>query len=134
MIGNSINGSDDANKTIFQFLGNFVGIVLITIGALVAIYAIIYIVRKAQNIATSIVQIIVAAMFITLGILSIIFLRDNAMSSGLVLLCKTVTLQSFLVSRRAIGLPTMLLRPIMPRICGMLTCDSSMSSKKSLGK
>ena len=86
MIGNSINGSDDANKTIFQFLGNFVGIVLITIGALVAIYAIIYIVRKAQNIATSIVQIIVAAMFITLGILSIIFLRDNAMRVALITL------------------------------------------------
>lgn len=84
MIGNQIKSKD--NEIIFKFLGNFVGIVLITIGALVAIYAIIYIVRKAQNIATSIVQIIVAAMFITLGILSIIFLHDNAMQVALITL------------------------------------------------
>jgi hypothetical protein len=85
MIGNSDNNQNDV---IFQFIGNFVGITLIAIGALVAIYAIIFMVRKAQNVATSIVQIIVAAMFITLGILSIVFLTDKskAMSVALITL------------------------------------------------
>jgi glucan phosphoethanolaminetransferase (alkaline phosphatase superfamily) len=85
MIGNSDNNQNDV---IFQFIGNFVGITLIAIGALVAIYAIIFMVRKAQNVVTSIVQIVVAALFITLGILSIIFLRDKskAMSVALITL------------------------------------------------
>jgi hypothetical protein len=59
MIGNSDNNQNDV---IFQFIGNFVGITLIAIGALVAIYAIIFMVRKAQNVVTSIVQIVVAAL------------------------------------------------------------------------
>jgi hypothetical protein len=85
MIGNSDSAQHDV---IFSFIGNFVGIVLIAVGALVAIYAIVFMIRKAQSVGLSIVQIIAAAMFITLGILSIVFLtnKENTMKVALITL------------------------------------------------
>lgn len=64
-------------EIIFKFIGLFIGIFLIVLGSIMLLYAIIYIVKKAQSLGVSISYIVIAALSIALGILAIVYLTNG---------------------------------------------------------
>lgn len=64
-------------EILFEAIGRFVGIFLIVLAAIVAIYGIVYIVKKLQGMGVSIAYFIFAAICLTLGILALIYLTKG---------------------------------------------------------
>ncbi len=75
-------------EVVFKFIGLFIGIFLITVGAVAIIYAIVYIVKKMNLLIGNIFSIIGAAIVIALGVMAIIYLtkQDTIMLIFLIIL------------------------------------------------
>ena len=65
-------------EILFKYLGYFTGILLISIGAIIIIYEIVFIVRKIGSVTLSILAMFLALIPIVLGIVFIVFLSDQA--------------------------------------------------------
>lgn len=76
-LSNAIREGGGSFRELFVFLGNFVGTALIVVGGVSLILAIIYIVKKLNSLFRNIGAIIGAAVAITLGILALIYCRDQ---------------------------------------------------------
>ncbi len=66
----------DYAAVIFQYVGLFAGILLITVGAVLLIEGIVFMVKKAQKLGASIFTLVLATLLIVAGILTIIFLTN----------------------------------------------------------
>ena len=66
----------DYAAVVFQYVGLFAGILLITVGAVLLIEGIVFMVKKAQKLGASIFTLVLAALLIVAGILTIIFLTN----------------------------------------------------------
>ena len=62
---------------LFRFIGDFVGIAAIVVGAFIIIYGTILAIKKTTKVIDTIFNYVGAALFITGGILILVFLRDN---------------------------------------------------------
>lgn len=81
-IGNSFNEASE----IFQFVGIFLGTLLITAGSIFIVHSALYLVKKANSIAENIFTIIAGCMVIVLGALTIVFLtkKENLVPFSLI--------------------------------------------------
>lgn len=70
--------NQDEFRTLFKYLGYFTGILLISIGAIIIIYEIVFLVRKVGSVTLSVLSMFLAIIPIILGIVFIIFLSDQA--------------------------------------------------------
>lgn len=66
----------DYAAVVFQYVGLFAGILLIAVGAVLLIEGIVFMVKKAQKLGASIFTLVLAALLIVAGILTIIFLTN----------------------------------------------------------
>ncbi len=75
-------------EVVFKFVGLFIGIFLITIGAVAVVYAIVYIVKKMNLLIANIFSIIGAVLVIALGVMAIVYLtkQDTIMLIFLIIL------------------------------------------------
>ena len=75
-------------EVVFKFIGLFIGIFLITIGAVAIVYAIVYIVKKMNLLIANIFSIIGAGIIVALGVMAIIYLtkQDTIMLIFLIIL------------------------------------------------
>jgi hypothetical protein len=72
-------GAQMSNATaIFQFIGNFVGILLMVFGVMLSSYAIVYLIKKSQGKTLSLFELILAALFVTAGILCVVYLQNQS--------------------------------------------------------
>lgn len=72
-------GTEMSNATaIFQFIGNFIGILLMVFGLILASYAIVYLIRKSQGKFLSVMELILSAGLISVGVLCIVYLQNQA--------------------------------------------------------
>ena len=72
-----VSSEQTSMEVIFHYLANFIGILLIVLGAVAVFYAILYLVKKVNSVTANIGSIIGGAIVITLGILAIIFLNKE---------------------------------------------------------
>ena len=64
-------------ELIFKYLGYFLGILLLSIGGIVIIYEIIFLIKKRHTIPVSVGTIIAALVPVALGIVVLVFLNDQ---------------------------------------------------------
>ena len=76
-ISNSIKDGGSSFQQLFVFLGNFIGTVFIVGGAVSATIATIYFIKKANSIPENVGICIGAAIVITIGILVLVFCRNQ---------------------------------------------------------
>ena len=76
-ISNSIKDGGSSFQQLFVFLGNFLGTVFIVGGAVSAAIAVIYFVKKVNSIPENVGICIGAAIVITIGILVLVFCRNQ---------------------------------------------------------
>ena len=97
---------------LMRYLALFIGILLITIGAVALIYAIVFLVKKAGSVGQNVASIILGALLITGGTLVLVFANHEGMTTfffvvfglffafaGVVLLFSTIAL--FILARKA---------------------------------
>ena len=68
----------DYAAVVFQYVGLFAGILLVAVGAVLLIEGTVFMVKKAQSVPASIGMLVLSAVLITAGILTIVFLTDRA--------------------------------------------------------
>ncbi len=75
-------------EIVFKFIGLFIGIFLITVGAVAMVYAIVYIVKRMNLLIANIFSIIGAVLLIALGAMAIVYLtkQDTIMLIFLIIL------------------------------------------------
>lgn len=76
-ISNTIKDGGPGFQQLFVFLGNFIGTVFIVCGAVSACLATIYFIKKANSIPENVGICIGAAIVITIGILVLVFCRNQ---------------------------------------------------------
>lgn len=62
---------------LFEAIGRFVGIFLIVLSIIMAVYGIVYIVKKLQSVGVSVVYFLIAAIGLALGIVALVFLTKS---------------------------------------------------------
>ena len=74
-------------SAVFKYLGYFLGIVLLSVGGLLIIYEIVFLVRKKHKLPLGIATIIGALVPIALGIVVLVFLNDQDRFLTFVFVC-----------------------------------------------
>ena len=64
-------------QAVFKYLGYFLGIVLLSVGGILIVYEIVFLVKKKHKLPVGIATIIGALIPIVLGILVLVFLNDQ---------------------------------------------------------
>ncbi len=64
-------------QIVFQYLGYFLGILLVSVGGILIIYEIVFLVRKLHAIARGIITMLVSLIPVALGIVVMVFLSDE---------------------------------------------------------
>ncbi len=77
-LSNDIRAGGKAFHELFIYLGNFFGTAFICFGGVGLILAIIYFIKRANRTIENIISAVVAGLLITLGILILIFGRNEA--------------------------------------------------------
>ena len=106
-------GESTLLMTLIQYLALFIGIILIVLGALTAIFAIVYLAKKLGYTLRGVMGIIIAALLITGGVLILVYANQEGMLQfmfvmygiiftviGISLLCGTIAIAA--AARRAI--------------------------------
>ena len=72
-----VSQNPESAQIVFKYLGYFLGIFLLTAGAIMIIYEIVFLVRKVHNALIGVGTIIGGLILVTLGVLVIVFLNDQ---------------------------------------------------------
>lgn len=64
---------------LFQYLAYFIGILLITLGAVAALFSVVFLIRKVSTMGAKIGGIIIGALLVTGGILVLVYANQEAM-------------------------------------------------------
>ena len=89
-------------QTLFKYLGYFFGILLISIGAIIIIYEIVFIVRKIHGVTFSVLMMLLALLPILLGVVFIIFLSNQENMLTLIFIILGISLILFGLSYMAV--------------------------------